>query len=199
MVKNSSSQKCSALIIITSIISLILVGGLGYVFWNNTKRPKSVEETQTVTQVSSESPVTSSLKEDGNILKIEDWKIEFTIPGSLKDTSIKYFERKSNDTPSMESYVFTTSRIQELGGECTKSPFGDTVQLSRFTEDPGPHPHSLWVSPSRVDGYIYILTTGIAGCSMFNEEGQMGNPVSQTELDDRSALVELAKTLKSSE
>jgi hypothetical protein len=34
---------------------------------------------------------------------------------------------------------------------------------------------------------------------MFNEEGQMGNPVSQTEIDDRSALVELAKTLKSSE
>ena len=195
--KNSRTPG-SATVVTVLVLAVALIGVLGYVLWGHFVQPKASERDQVISETSTpKSP--DSVLGDKESLKIDDWKIEFTIPDALKDTSIQYHEKNSSDTPPVEGYVFTTSRIKEIGGKCAESPFGDTVQLMRYTEDPGPHPHSLWVSQGKIGGYFYVLTAGIAGCSMFNDMGEMVSPASQIELDDRSALVELIKTLKSEE
>lgn len=197
-IRNGNEQG-SIHIVIISIVAVMLLGAIGFLFWNNFIQPKNHSEPIATTKPSAIASATPTASPDVDKLTIADWKIEFTIPESLKDTSIKYSARRSNDNPPVASYSFTTSRIHDLGGECVKQPFGDTVMLNRFTEDQMAYPDSYWVSPDKIGGYRYVLSGPIAGCSMVNENGQVISSASQVEVKDRDSLKELVRSIKSTE
>src|SRR5687768_9094971 len=117
MIKNSSRQNGSMHVVIIVILIVALLGALGFVFWQNFTQ-KSEEKTANQSTTKNE----SKPKEDDGLLKLADWGIEFTIPDGLKTTTVKYSKSATKDTPPQEVYVFTTARIQALGGECAKSP-----------------------------------------------------------------------------
>jgi hypothetical protein len=192
------NQIGSVHVAILSAVVLIIVGAAGYLFWNNFIANEKSDSTKEVSKSSktnvSPSPTPTT---DASKLTLSDWKITFSIPDTLKDTSIKYYERRSNDNPSVAYYAFTTKRIQDLGGQCASQTFGDTVILNRFSEDQPAYPDSYWVSPDKVDGYRYVLSGPIASCSGTTADGQATQKTSQAETSDKESLIKLLESIKS--
>lgn len=193
---SGNKQRGSLLVILIVIVALLIVAGIGYLLWTNFLQTKSDDEALSAIGSKVETKLSKSPEIDTSVLNIEDWGIEFTIPEYLRNTSIKYFERKSNEGSSV--YVFTTSRIQELGGKCLEQTFGDTINIIKFTEKPVAVPDGELLNQELVNGYYYALGGPIASCSGFDESGVMRTP-SQIEIDDRRALKEMARTLKSTD
>lgn len=193
---NKQNQDGSAHVIIISVVVLIIIGAIGYVFWNNFIAHKKSEDTA---QVPSSSNTQASPKPvtDTGQLRVAAWNVTFSMPDALKNTSVKYYERTSSDTPPVTYYAFTTQRIQDLGGRCASQPLGDTVILNRFTEDQPAYPDSYWVSPEKIDGYRYVLSGPAASCSGGTSDDQTTTETSQTETNDKQSLIELVKSMVS--
>jgi len=193
------SERGDVHIVAIAMITIALFGLVGFLFWNNVMQPNEQAKPIATTSPSSTASVNPTANPSANKLTIADWKIEFTIPNTLKDTSVKYFARKSNDSPPVMYYSFTTSRIQDLGGQCAAQTFGDTVILNRFSEDQPAYPDSYWVSSDKIGDYRYVLSGPIASCSSVDENGQVIKDTSQIELKDKDALKELVESIKSTE
>ena len=191
---SKQNQNRRVRVIAVSTVAAVIILLLGYLFWNNFAQNKENDNTQQVSHSKEDKKSTSPVdapKIDDTKLTLSDWKIAFTIPDSLKTTSIKYYERQSNDTPPANSYAFTTKRIQDLGGQCITQQFGDTVILTRFDEDQPAYPDSYWVSPDKIGGYRYVLSGPIASCS-----GAAANTqASPVEISDKEALIQLVKSI----
>ena len=196
---NKRNQNGSVYVGIISVVALIVIGTVGYLFWSNfianhtDNKTVKIENNTKVSNPPSPSPNNES---DPSTIVLSNWKVSFMIPGFLKDTSVIYKESKSNDNPPTYSYIFTTKRIQGLGGKCATEPFGNTLSLTRFSEDEPAYPDSYWVSPEKIDGFRYVLSGPIASCS-----GQVVNSgsaqTSQIEIDDKASLIEMVKSIKS--
>jgi hypothetical protein len=184
-----SSQKGSTHVIIIVILVVALLGALGFVFWQNfmNKPAPANNETSKVEDKKQDTPHKETPVSDQ--LTLNDWGIKFTIAPSLKSTEIKY-QAKGPDT-----YVFTTSRIEALGGECAKSPFGDTVSLTRYAEKPIATPDGELLNTTPINNYYFVLSGPISSCSSLNSSQQPAGPVNAIETADREALNTTIKTL----
>lgn len=187
MVNRIVSQRGSTRVVIVGILVAVLIGAGGVFLWWSSEDRGGTTETA-VTEVQAEDKERKASKDDqlSSQLKLNEWNISFTIPAALTSTEIKY-EAKDTDT-----FVFTTNRIKALGGECAKSPFGDTVSLTRFSEKPLAIPDGELLNESPINNYYYVLSGPIAYCS--SQNSQQINPI---ESSDRDALKITLKTLSS--
>lgn len=188
MINKTLSQKGSAHAVIIVILVVALLGTLGFIFWQNFIKPETAQNTNSNTSKTENKEKTTDDTKKSNQLVLNDWGVKFTIAAPLASTEVKYKARDAN------SYVFTTSRIEALGGECTKSPYGDTASLIRFTEKPVAVPDGELINESPINGYYYALSGPIASCSGFDSNGQMTQP-NPIETNDRDALKVTIKTL----
>jgi len=190
MINKTLSQKGSTHIVIIVILVIALLGTLGFVFWQNfinKSTPQINNDTSKTDNKQQEN--TNKDTQKSNRLTLNDWGVTFTVSASLASTEIKY------EAKGVDSYVFTTSRIQALGGECTKSPFGDTVNLTRSTEKPIAVPDGELLNESPVNGYYYVLSAPISSCSSLDSNQQTVHQVNPIETSDRDALNATLKTL----
>lgn len=187
MIKNSPKQTGSVHIVVIVALIVVVLGALGFVWWNNFHTKPVAKSSQSQASNSGTSTTQQPNTNAPSTLTLVDWKVKFTLASSLKDTEVKYFKRTSNDNPPRTYYAFTTSRIQDLGGKCTGQPFGDTVILTRESDKPIITPDSELINQTPVDGYYYTLSSPIASCSGFDEKGQMREP-SKIETNDRATL-----------
>lgn len=135
---------------------------------------------------------TDADQQSKGVVRLTDWGVEFRLVDSLLNTEVKYSATTANDETA---YVLTTSRIQNLGGQCVKEPFGQTVILTRFSEKPIATPDGNLINEMPINGYYYVSSSPIASCSGMNEDGSMRAP-SQVETSDRAVLIESVKSLK---
>jgi len=191
-----------------AVAVLVLLGAIAYLLVPQPDTHKSLFDTsfnkndQSITNTPTQSPAIISdsptpIPVTSDSLTIPAWGVKFTIPTSLRDTSVKYTERKSNDQPPVTYYVFTTARIQTQGDKCTMQPFGDTLILNRYLDKPVAVPDGKLVSEQPVGGYYYTVSSPIAYCSGVDANGKLQTP-SQIEVRDRESLDELIKSIQAS-
>jgi len=187
---NKTSQKGSAHVVIIVILVIALLGVLGFVFWQNfiSKNSTNNHDNSTQTEVKQEDTSNKDVQKSDQ-LTLSDWGVKFTISPSLTSTEVKY-QAKGTD-----SYVFTTARIEALGGECAKSPFSDTVSLTRFAEKPIAVPDGELLNQSPINSYYYVLSGPVSSCSSLDSDQQPTNQISSVETNDRDALKATIKTL----
>lgn len=197
MIHNPRNQTGSAHVLITITLIVAIFGLLGFVVWQNFIN-KPADSKQASTSEQSKVTQESKAKSNEGYIVIEEWGVKFLITDSLKSTEVQYNQRKSNNQPPQTSYAFTTARIRALGSACGKQPFGDTVILSRYSERPVVVPDGELVNEVAIDGYYYTIGQPPAGCSSFDESGEMKDQ-SQVEIDDRNALKESIRKLVTEE
>jgi len=189
MIKNSSKRTGSAHLIIITIIVLVLLGALGFVFWKRLNTPNkphtSSDKTASTKQTTTPDYITPA-----------DWGVTFKVSDELKSTQVTYTKKQSADG---SSYAFTTKRIHDLGGSCATEPFGDTQILTRFTEKPIATPDGELLNDPAINGYYYVLSTPIAPCSIIDKNGDLlqGVEVSSIEKNDRNALKTTLESIQS--
>lgn len=191
---SKNKQSGSAHIIIISILAIALIGALGFIFWTNIVQPEAETKTSVETVVSPSPSVNRGPESDKDTIVISDWKVQFTIPDSLKDDSVKYSQQTKDGSTS---YGFTTARIIALGGDCATQPYGKSVVLNRSTSSPVGMDGYVQINSSPLNGYYYTYRETIPACS-----GSSTDPtvkVSQVEIDDTASLGTLLKSLKASE
>src|SRR5687767_796373 len=128
----------SAHIIIVSVVVVVLMGVVGFLGWNAFQDKNNASTAPTTSETPKkeepETPTTPAPSESN--VKLDSWGVKFTLAESLASTQVKYYARTTADTPPQEYFGFTTSRVEALGGECTKKPFHDIAILIRFNEKP---------------------------------------------------------------
>ena len=177
-----------------AIIAVVIIGVLGFLYWNNFMQPAPPKNSTATTLQPQQVAKTVQPAPNRSVVKIEDWGIELTIPDVLSDTGISFVERASE---GQAAYAFTTTRIQGLGGKCLEQPFGDTITVNRLAERPTA-PDSKLLNQEPINSYYYTVGSQIAGCSAFSQNGAIIE-VSPIENNDRTALQEMAATLKAIE
>jgi len=200
--KNRKVLKITAIVVV-SILALAAIGYSVYAWQQNTRlqddlahqeqESKKLADENAELKKEAEKPSNTNTDTTKGVVKLTDWKVEFTLTDDLLNTEVKYKASTSSDAPA---YDFTTSRIQDLGGACAKDPFGNTVILSRFKENPGPIPHGGLINSEPIDGYYYVYSSPIAACSGVDESSAPVRTPSPIETADRQALIESVKSLK---
>jgi cytoskeletal protein RodZ len=204
MINKRHSQTGSTALIITIILTLVIAGGVGFVWWQNANK-KDAQTSSSTTNPNTDTPKEDFAEkiDEGKYLKLESWNVKFEIPDSLASSKIKYYIKKSSEGASY--YVLTTEAIEQLGGTCAKSQeeqpgLGDVVTLSRLdsktNEYPGSVDNAEALNETPLNNYYYISGTTIVGCANVDSEGKMlGNEQAEVEMHDRKALREMLETI----
>lgn len=194
----SGSKKVN--IVIISALAIALISAAGFAFWTNALQSNDNAEKSATTSLSptpSTTPQASPNLEasdsvaDKNTITLSDWKVQFTIPDSLKTGSVKYSQQMNH---GMESYGFTTARIEALGGDCATQPYGKSLVLSRSANPLAGMYGYVAINNNPIDGYYYAYEETIPQCS-----GSATDPsvrVHQTEIDDKTLLRTLLGSLR---
>lgn len=119
MAKTDKSQSGNVHLIIIIVLTVALLSTLGFVFWQNFMQPKNTTPA-VVTDVNK------------GYLVLNDWGVKFKLPTNLGSNKINYDLRAGKD---FEAYVFSTSRVEALGGQClsTDQNFINLGTISRST------------------------------------------------------------------
>lgn len=191
------------------LISILAVSVIGYSIYawqqNNRLQDDIAQQDEDIRKLSEENADLKKAQqskditsEEGSkdIIKLADWGVEFRLVESLLDTKVEYSAKTMNGETF---YVLTTSRVQDLGGQCVKEPFGQIVTITRFSEKPIATPDGQLVNESAINGYYYVTSSPIAACSGVNEDDSLKGAPSEIETKDRQALRESVKSLKTAQ
>ena len=140
-------------VIIIGLVAL-LIGALGFIFWQNSFHKEPVSKNETVV-VEKEKDEANTRGSQAKAFLVNEYNVEFTVPNGLKDTTIKYEKRQIGEAAFL---AFTTQRVVDLGGDCAKGhPFGDLVTLSR--DDQSTSNEYQVYTTEEIDGYYYHVGT----------------------------------------
>jgi hypothetical protein len=169
MIRNSRKQTGSAHIVIVVILVSVLLGLLGFVFWQNFIAPSARNaEQSTVNQQETKSEIESESDLNEGYFVLDDWSIKFKIPEGL--TGIKYY--KVGD-----SYELTTSRVEDLGGDCRELAVDEVPGAMRLggisrSSEPTNSEYVLKLNHSEpINGYYYWYGPAQAPCGYNDPEG----------------------------
>lgn len=178
-------------IVIIAAITLFIVFGLiiwGIVQSGAQQKTGQQSAAQTNSATSTEAPVST----DGDTLELADWGVTFTIPEFLQDTKVKYRKLQVNGG---EVYVFTTERIESLGGECAKTSTADNIgpdAVYRFGSIKNLPASGVPLNQKPINGYYFVYSIGSVYCSTIHDKGL---PPADTEVYDRTSLKEMIKSI----
>lgn len=190
MITITNKQAGSAHLVIISVLAVALIAALGFIFWTNVIKSDDTPKEQAKTS-SSPLPQVAADEENSDTITLADWKVQFSIPDSLKTTGVEYAQQTKNGATE---YGFTTARIKALGGDCKTEPYGKAVVLNRSKTAPQGMDGFAYINKEPLDGYYYTYRETIPMCS-----GDMSDPAAKTsdvEVQDRQYLSILLKSLK---
>jgi type II secretory pathway pseudopilin PulG len=119
MIKNSLNQKGGAHVVIIVILLIALLGTLGFVFWQSFINKESTDAATDQKQATSQLAEEDKDLDEGYLV-LKDWGIKFKL---LTDSNeITYYKKQAepNDKGVEEYYVFSTKRVEALGGQCAE-------------------------------------------------------------------------------
>jgi len=170
------------LMIVVIILAVALVGTLGFVFWQNFMQPKTdsaksgnskvddKSKTTPSTDSSTNSPVATADANKGYLV-LDDWGVKFKLPTNLGDNIVNYYQSNGYEQPvgnSFDSYAFTTSHQEALGGYCSHTAtnqFMPIGYLSRQTSPQSSEAASGGILLGKIVSYYYYFTGSQAPCS----------------------------------
>lgn len=171
MNRYKSRSGFAPLAIVTVILAVVLVGTLGYIFYQNYIQKSddatkteivAKEDTNTTpttnTKTTTASTDTSSTK---GYLVFDDWGVKFKFPSGLGDNQIVYHKMNGD---LGDYYVFSTSRVEALGDYCSSE---STIGLGRFYRQTSRSTAEM--SPpmlvGNLDGYYYYYVAPQSYCT----------------------------------
>lgn len=178
MVKLSQRQKGSAHIVIIVILALVIIGALGFAFWNNSQGKNQTVKTATTTVTKPVAP---------QYLDASDWSVKFTVPMGLNVNNIVYYKTHIAEGP--EFYGFTTNRVKAQGDICDNEAVGNLVVLNRSSTKSG---EGTLINNDPIGGYYYFLDDTPV-------ESSSNCLKTDIAVQDRALLDELVKSLVISE
>lgn len=167
---NKHNQNGSAHVIAVSLLTVALLGALGWIFWQNFLQPKP--EQQSAKNTGSSQQVSPSPKIQADTLALSEWKVRFTITGELKQAGIE--AQKETGPTTLEDgsegtythYYVTTSRQRAFGqltsenvDKLCDAGSGVTVVQSKNLEDE--NDRQLTAKP--IGGFYYRWSIPSAG------------------------------------
>jgi len=166
MLNKYRNQTGSAHVVIIIILIIAILGVLGYVAWNNLLAPKSNSQTAQNDTKSPQVPEKNTVDDPNKgYLVLKDWGVKFQIPDGLTD--VKYYKVDGYD-----SYELTTSRVEDLGGDCTTPPVDKVpgvIRLDGLSRTQTKREEFMSSQPANnnepINGYYYIATGGQSLCS----------------------------------
>ncbi len=163
-------QQGSAHVVVVTVLSVALIGALGYIFWNNIIKPKDSASTANSTsspkddKQASASPKTEvASNSNANQLDIKEWGITLKTSTAAK-LNYTYTKKdvSAEDNPlysqGYDSYIVPTIKSQYLDN---KSCSGLGVTLSRSSEI---SKGSTSTNIVKVGNYYYFITGSPALC-----------------------------------
>ena len=143
MIKHSQNQTGSAHIVIIISI-LVIIGALGFVFWNNIQnktQPASIQTTNTTKDSTA-----------AEYLDLPYWSVKLQVPEGLDLSNLVY--NKTHIAEGPEFYGFSTNRVKAQGDICDNEAVGNLVVLNRSLIKTG---GGLLITEEPVKGYYYFL------------------------------------------
>jgi hypothetical protein len=180
---NKQNQNGSVHIVITGVITLIIIGAVGFFYWSNFLQPRN-EKT-----IVKSTPVTStgvSPKEKIETLTLSDWGVEFDVPSNLKKADIYYYRTHVAEAP--DYYGFTTDRVRAQGGLCDNEVSGNLAKLDRSSIKSNT---STLVNETPIGSYYYYLTSTIGDIDPAPD-----CLMTEFAVSDHKLLDEMIKTIK---
>jgi len=185
MIRNSLRQKGSAHLAVIALLALVLLGALGFIFWQNFINKESESKNEIVDVKKNEGQVTTSKPAD--TVLVEEYAIEFTKAEGLKNTTVIHEKRQIGEASFI---AFTTQRVVDIGGDCSKGyPFGDLVTLSR-SDKSNSDEYTIFTTKN-INGYYYHIGT-IESSGLTPESTCPKNELAKNDLNE---LVEALKTI----
>jgi hypothetical protein len=114
---NKHNQNGSVHVVIVSIMALVILCLVGYVFWSNFLQPKSEEKAvSTTTSLQTPSP-SPSVAVKPETLALTSWGVQFTVTDELKKAGVQVEKQTTPQYPSgtYTDYYITTSRQRAFG------------------------------------------------------------------------------------
>jgi len=152
MIKNSSSQKGSAHVIIVIILVLALLGALGFIFWQNfLNKDTDDSSTPAATSTGTDKTVTQDEKTKQEYLLVSEWGVK--IPESPSSNKIEY----TMDS-DMTSATFVSSEQKAVGGECGTDAFARYRMVRvRSGQEPSSYMPEGQVNNAEANGNVVTL------------------------------------------
>jgi hypothetical protein len=169
VIRNTRNQIGSAHVIIIIILVVAVLGLLGFVFWQNyiVQNVKTKDQPDLSQQKSKpESESAEDLKESYFVL--DDWSVRFKISDGL--TGIKYYKVS-------DSYELTTSRVEDLGGDCKEPAVDEVPGVIRLgsigrKSNPVDSEYVLMLNDGEpINGYYYWYSAAQSTCAHDDPEG----------------------------
>lgn len=163
-------QNGGAHFVVIGVVVLVILGAVGFLFWNNLNKPK------TATQATSTQKVNPSTAVQPETLALKDWGVQFTITSDLKKAGIKV-QKETGPTINADgsegsyvNYYVSTQRQRDFGQltEENRSRYCDmgtaVTVIRRATADTAEGQARL-LTPKPVNGYYYLWPIpSIDGC-----------------------------------
>jgi len=180
MIRSFQKQRGFAHAVLIICLVTALIGALGFIFWQNFINKEPVVKDEPVVVTKKEEP-------QAKLFSVKDYGVQFTIPATLSDTTIKYEPRQIGEASFL---AFTTQRVIDLGGDCAKAyPFGDIITLSR--DDQATSDQYQVYTSEKINNYYYHV--GTIETSGLTPESTC--PANAQAKSDEDALVDALKTL----
>lgn len=145
--KQNKYQSGSGHIVIIIALVVVLLGALGFIFWQNFMQSKPNEKSNNTTTI-------TTLNLNDGYLVLEDWNVKIKYPTDLGSNVITYEKGSDGDY-----YDFSTERVSALGGNCA-----NLVRLVRQTESTVPDTSGL-IQVAQVGEYYYFINGPQTACS----------------------------------
>lgn len=150
--KKNTEQTGSAHIGIVIILVILVIGLLGFVFWNNVhgknQTTQVVTDTNTSTSVKPNTTVGPIIAQES--LSVNDWSIKFMIPAGLVKSDVDFYKVQVGEAPMY--YGFTTNRVRAQGDLCDNQVTGNLITLNRSSTKNG---NGTLINKNAIGGYYY--------------------------------------------
>lgn len=178
---STNNQRGSTHVVVIAVLIVIILGLVGYLFWNNfvakkdsTNQSASTSTASKSSAVATSSPTATKSPDLTGYLVLDDWKVKFKLPSNSGE--ILYFSDTQNTDNRYDAnyYGFTTKLVDALGDSCSKSTatLGPVIYLGtlRRTKNKidvegmpsGPYPLN---NNQPINSYYYYVNNAQATCS----------------------------------
>jgi hypothetical protein len=195
MIKNSHKEIGSAHVAIVVILVILLIGALGFIFWQNytAKNAQQPSTAQTVT----DNEDTSSQSERYAVL--EDWDVKFKLDDHLKGAAIVQYKQKEQGQDGREYYLLNTDRGEKAAQKACPSLSDPTgLGLYRSIDKPSANAegqlleaNGKLLNNTAINGHYYVLVSLGWMCPSVDGASQSANEHVDTQSDNEALLASL--------
>jgi hypothetical protein len=185
---NNSRTQGSAFVVVIIILTIAVIGALGFVLWQNIIQSKNVTSSAnstSSTDTPNQSQVEIVVDPNEGYLVLEDWGVKFKLPKDSGEV-LAYKNTMSNQYGTFESYSLTTKRVEGLGQRCASDANEGVIRLSSIDRRTVKQEHYSSALPANnnepINGYYYYVSGGQSICSEEHTDWQSADNIMTSEL-----------------